>query len=456
MMRILISLVLANLSVVASVLPEVTSYAKVSRNGQQQTDLGNDRTPWITRIITGGNETENEGRSVKHITITASPVYVAPKGPKLHKGEAVDYSSGSRYSTLDYEMLAKLNARKQLQDRYHPSPIYAFKNKEPSSGGKESPRPVESGRPIGPANGPPSGPPSGPASSNGFDFTKQQPFADAYDYKPSEDFLNDKPAIPKPSGYLGDKPAPRPAADYLADKPVSMPLSVADYSDYEISDKPADSYKPDSYKPDSYKPDSHKPDSYKPDSYKPDSYKPDSYKPDSYKPDSYKPDPFGSHDDPDYPDFPAGSSYPSDPPPKPIEYSAPLDHPPYDGHSYDHDHDHDHDFHHELIYDHIPEYHHEHTEKPEMNDQRLDKRPYSYYFIGKKLWYVPLYFSIYFIIYIAALVLKSIARHKIAFPAHLAEAVEHGRTYADVSWWDLAGRALEGVESFAEKFGKGS
>lgn len=170
--------------------------------------------------------------------------------------------------------------------------------------------------------------------------------------------------------------------------------------------------------------------------------------PDSYKPDSS----YNSHDS-DYPDFPDDSSYGGEPAPKPIEYSAPPDHPPYEHHGYDHDHDHD--FHHELIYDHIPDYH-EHTEKPEMNDQRLDKRPYSYYFIGKKLWYIPLYFSIYFIIYIAALVLKSIARHKITFPAHLAEAVEHSRSHTDDSWWNFAGRILEGVESFAQKYGKTS
>ncbi|XP_076303333.1 uncharacterized protein LOC143221743 [Lasioglossum baleicum] len=402
MIRILISFLLANLSA-TSVLPEVMSYAKVSRNGQQDTDLGTGQTSWITRMITSSNGTENEGRSVKNIAITASPVYVAPKGPKLQNGEAVDYATGSRYSTLDYDMLAKLNGRKQLQDRYHPSPIYAFKNKDPAKDPKDSPRPVQATRPIGPPNSPPSGPPSGPPSSSGFDYLKQ-PFVDGYDYKPP-DFLNDKP-ISKPSEYLSDKPMPKPP-DYLADKPISKPLSMDDYSDFEISDKPPDSYKPDAS--------------------------------------------FDSHDS-DYSDFPS-NSYPSDPPPKPIEYSAPLDHPPFDGHTYGHDHDHD--FHHELIYDHIPEYH-EHTEKPEMNDQRLDKRPYSYYFIGKKLWYVPLYFSIYFIIYIAALVLKSIARHKITFPAHLAEAVEHSRAYANFSWWDLAARILEGVESFAEKYGRAS
>lgn len=153
-----------------------------------------------------------------------------------------------------------------------------------------------------------------------------------------------------------------------------------------------------------------------------------------------------SHDS-DYSDYQPDTSYNNDSP-KPIEYSGHLDHPPYDDHhSYGHHH------HHEVIYDHIPEYH---TEQPEMNDQRLNKRPYSYYYIGKKLWYIPLYFSIYFIIYIAALVLKSIARHKITFPAHLADAVnhDHGRSYNDFSWWDFAGEALQGVESFAEKYGK--
>jgi hypothetical protein len=91
-----------------------------------------------------------------------------------------------------------------------------------------------------------------------------------------------------------------------------------------------------------------------------------------------------------------------------------------------------------------------------MNDQRLDKRPYSYYFIGKKLWYIPLYFSIYFIIYIAALVLKSIARHKINFPAHLADTVatHHKRSEPSETWWNLAGRILEGAERFAEMSSK--
>ncbi|XP_073990995.1 uncharacterized protein [Rhodnius prolixus] len=47
---------------------------------------------------------------------------------------------------------------------------------------------------------------------------------------------------------------------------------------------------------------------------------------------------------------------------------------------------------------------------------------YTYYYIGRHLWYIPLYFSIYFVIYVGLLVLKSIARHKIQFPQNLHEA----------------------------------
>lgn len=116
-------------------------------------------------------------------------------------------------------MIAQLNSRKQIQDRYHPSPIYAFKNKEPSSDVKESSKPV--GRPNGPPSAPPSGPPTGPSSSSIFDYSKPT-FSDTYEYKPP-DFLNSKP-VSKPPDYLGDKP-------------ISKPLSMDDYGDSEISDK---------------------------------------------------------------------------------------------------------------------------------------------------------------------------------------------------------------------------
>lgn len=180
--------------------------------------------------------------------------------------------------------------------------------------------------------------------------------------------------------------------------------------------------------------------------------------PSSHKPLQNKPNSNKEHEG-DYSNFDTVSLYDNNEPVrKPMEFINYHDHsstfmePPYE---------HDPDIHHDVIYNHVPEYEEHHkdqtTKEPEMmNDQRLDKRPYSYYFIGKKLWYIPLYFSIYFIIYIAALVLKSIARHKISLPAHLAETVNHSkRSVPDVGWWHFAERIFDGIESsFIESFDK--
>ncbi|XP_015110796.1 uncharacterized protein LOC107037000 [Diachasma alloeum] len=173
---------------------------------------------------------------------------------------------------------------------------------------------------------------------------------------------------------------------------------------------------------------------------------------DDYSPNNYNPKPVDS-----YP--PSQTSYSAQQVPSYLErYPDKPDYPgpdsSFDDASYSHDHDH---YPHDIIYDHPPhDYHHDFTttttEEPEMNDQRLNKRPYSYYYIGKKLWYLPLYFSIYFIIYIAALVLKSIARHKINFPQQLAEAAgANGRHMGQdgPGWWDLTQRVLNGIDAFA-------
>jgi hypothetical protein len=46
-----------------------------------------------------------------------------------------------------------------------------------------------------------------------------------------------------------------------------------------------------------------------------------------------------------------------------------------------------------------------------------EKNPYTYFYVGRKLWYIPLFFSVYFMLYVLALVVRSISRHKIVFPA---------------------------------------
>lgn len=47
----------------------------------------------------------------------------------------------------------------------------------------------------------------------------------------------------------------------------------------------------------------------------------------------------------------------------------------------------------------------------------------SYYLLGPKLWYVPLFFSIYFLCYIIALILKAVSRHKIQIPGKVTVPV---------------------------------
>jgi len=45
------------------------------------------------------------------------------------------------------------------------------------------------------------------------------------------------------------------------------------------------------------------------------------------------------------------------------------------------------------------------------------KNPYTYFYVGRKLWYIPLFFSVYFMCYVIALIVRSISRHKIIFPS---------------------------------------
>ncbi|XP_062551835.1 uncharacterized protein LOC134217084 isoform X3 [Armigeres subalbatus] len=129
---------------------------------------------------------------------------------------------------------------------------------------------------------------------------------------------------------------------------------------------------------------------------------------------------------------------PSPPQPPPSPPSAPKE-IPFDYHGYesyyphDHDHDHDHDhyhdhdhdhyFHdHEYIFDHDHDHHHIElitttpAPPPPANTGTARVKNYSYYYLSRTLWYVPLYFTVYFTFYILILILRSIARHKVNYP----------------------------------------
>ncbi|XP_026830071.1 uncharacterized protein LOC105286113 isoform X2 [Ooceraea biroi] len=363
MLRILALAVLLR-SLCIGLSSDVISYTRVSKNGQLARS-SHDSLSWLERP-SARNDTrvENENRSINDVvSITMSPVY----------------------STLDREMIAKLDAmtgkHRQIQHRFHAPATFEHANGKPQKS---------------------------TSSAEGTSSMNSSPFAgplapDVYEYSPP--------------GFSD------------SELPVSKPM---------ISKYPTISTDEQDFPQDSYRP----------------------------SPDEYHTSSINNAHETDYPAFdvaPYGSDKPT---PKPMKFTNHHDDqqasPPFADDSYDHHSHHDDFYHHDLIYDHVPEfydYHHHKTttEEPEMNDERLDKRPYSYYFIGKKLWYIPLYFSIYFIIYIAALVLKSIARHKINFPTHLADAVTHRkRSEPGEGWWSLAERILEGAERFAETSYKSS
>lgn len=70
-------------------------------------------------------------------------------------------------------------------------------------------------------------------------------------------------------------------------------------------------------------------------------------------------------------------------------------------------------------YDHHHHHHHDHDDTtttttvapPEPEEPRVKK--YSYYYLGRKLWYIPLYFTLWFCLYVIALIIRSIGRHKV-------------------------------------------
>ncbi|XP_050362602.1 uncharacterized protein LOC126781677 [Nymphalis io] len=222
-----------------------------------------------------------------------------------------------------------------------------------------------------------------------------------YEYKP--------PSPPMPQFFPTVPPEPKPFAGYSYNKPSL----IADIAPVAVADKPeVQGYhysKPEPSKPTS-----------------------------DYVPQSYDSHPTYSHDDlpphghnSDYPEFIFQKPHDDTkggkdmkvhdigmmPPSPPSDMKPDMYGPPINDHGFpvdfptdfkfhhdfdDHDHDHDH-------------YHYHHptttstTETPRVNR-------FSYYYLGKKLYYLPLYFSVYFIIYVGALIIKAVLRHKIVYP----------------------------------------
>lgn len=96
--------------------------------------------------------------------------------------------------------------------------------------------------------------------------------------------------------------------------------------------------------------------------------------------------------------------------------------PSMDDHHHHH-HDHPKWYGGDIIYDFDPHDHHHHhhveettTAAPATTEEAPEEprvKKYSYYYLGRKLWYVPLYFTLWFCLYVALLIIRSIGRHKV-------------------------------------------
>ncbi|CAO1368795.1 unnamed protein product [Diamesa hyperborea] len=108
------------------------------------------------------------------------------------------------------------------------------------------------------------------------------------------------------------------------------------------------------------------------------------------------------------------------------------------------------------------EHHHHHHDDvpptgytPEPEEPRVKK--YSYYYLGRKLWYIPLYFTLWFCLYVAALIFRSIGRHKVDLPNHYT--ARGARSLHDLSHKETVEKidkitqfTMAQIEDFKEKY----
>lgn len=145
---------------------------------------------------------------------------------------------------------------------------------------------------------------------------------------------------------------------------------------------------------------------------------------------------------------------------KPPEPAPPPSGPPMDDHGFPADFPGYFKFHHDID-DHDVHHYHTHptttttTETPRVNR-------FSYYYLGKKLYYLPLYFSVYFIVYVGALIIKAVLRHKIVYPnswrpndttaAFFSKRSVDSWDVSNENLHDITGRVTKAIGEAAEKY----
>jgi hypothetical protein len=76
-----------------------------------------------------------------------------------------------------------------------------------------------------------------------------------------------------------------------------------------------------------------------------------------------------------------------------------------------------------------------------------ERNPYTYFYVGRKLWYIPLFFSVYFMCYVFALVVRSIARHKIVFPTSRSKSNKRDLNSEQMELEDITQQVTTALET---------
>ncbi|XP_052758653.1 uncharacterized protein LOC113518553 [Galleria mellonella] len=151
------------------------------------------------------------------------------------------------------------------------------------------------------------------------------------------------------------------------------------------------------------------------------------------------------------------------PPPQPQQDMKPdMDSSSMDDHGFPHDFPGDlkyHDFDDHDFYHH---HHHHHTTTTTTTTEMPRVNRYSYYYLGKKLYYLPLYFSVYFIVYVGALIIKAILRHKIVYPnswrpndqtaSFFSKRSVDSWNFSNETLHEVTGRVTRAIAKAAEKY----
>ncbi|XP_031623884.1 stress response protein NST1 [Contarinia nasturtii] len=93
--------------------------------------------------------------------------------------------------------------------------------------------------------------------------------------------------------------------------------------------------------------------------------------------------------------------------------------------------------------------------EPEEPEEQPRVKKYSYFYLSRSLWYIPLYFTVWFTFYVTWLILQSIGRHKVDLPNHLTNRrsirdLSHNESVEKVNL--LTEFVMSQIEEFKEKY----